>query len=318
MISFIVIGRNEGWKLQKCLQSIHNIIKNDKILDYEIIYVDSQSTDGSVDLALSFDAVRVFRITGECNAAIGRNVGAKESKGEVLFFLDGDMEIHSGFIPLVYENNKLKYPFVSGVLDEHLYDKDWIFIKKQDRSRHRNATVDTYSDTVGGVFIIEREQWEILNGMDNRLTVNEDTDFGLQMSAKRLPLLRKSEYIVTHHMNSYWQRGINLFIIGGKCSALVARKNFLKWAYWKSQIKIRYSSLLLMISMPLFFISMYAILPYITVILLRAFLSKTSKPDYKIKALYYRIVRDVIFVYSFFFRFPHRIKERYIEVKRLC
>ena len=63
MISFIIIGKNEGWRLEKCLQSIVSIVKQDKIVDYEIIYVDSRSTDDSIELAKQYGA-KAFLIKG--------------------------------------------------------------------------------------------------------------------------------------------------------------------------------------------------------------------------------------------------------------
>ena len=82
MISFIIIGKNEGWRLQKCLQSISYVVEQDAIANYEIIYVDSQSTDNSIELAKQYGA-KAFLITGECNAAIARNIGAKEAIGDI-------------------------------------------------------------------------------------------------------------------------------------------------------------------------------------------------------------------------------------------
>ena len=63
MISFIIIGKNEGWRLQKCLQSISYVVEQDAIVNYEIIYVDSQSTDNSIELAKQYGA-KAFFITG--------------------------------------------------------------------------------------------------------------------------------------------------------------------------------------------------------------------------------------------------------------
>lgn len=93
MISFIIIGRNEGWRLEKCFTSVFKTIKKDNIESFEVIYVDSKSTDNSVNVAKSYEEIKVFQIVGVCNAAIARNVGAKEAKGDILFFIDGDMEI---------------------------------------------------------------------------------------------------------------------------------------------------------------------------------------------------------------------------------
>ena len=77
MISFIVIGKNEGWKLKLCFDSIQKVVLLDQIKNYEVIYVDSRSSDDSIALAKTYPKTRVFLVTGECNAGVGRNIGAK-------------------------------------------------------------------------------------------------------------------------------------------------------------------------------------------------------------------------------------------------
>jgi glycosyltransferase involved in cell wall biosynthesis len=44
-VSVVVIGRNEGERLQRCLDSVH--AAHWQNLRYELIYVDSASTDDS-------------------------------------------------------------------------------------------------------------------------------------------------------------------------------------------------------------------------------------------------------------------------------
>ena len=106
MISFIVIGKNEGWRLTNCLDSILIFISNENITDFEIIYVDSNSTDDSIQRARAYRAVKVYLITGNCNSAIARNVGAQQAKYNILFFLDGDMELLPEFFEFVCINFK--------------------------------------------------------------------------------------------------------------------------------------------------------------------------------------------------------------------
>ena len=89
MISFIIIGRNEGWKLKKCILSVITTIQVNKLQKYDIIYVDSKSSDNSIEIAKEFKQVKVYKITGDTNAAIARNIGASEAKGEYFFFIDG-------------------------------------------------------------------------------------------------------------------------------------------------------------------------------------------------------------------------------------
>ena len=94
MISFIIIGYNEEKFLDKCFQSIYNAILCAQINKYEIIYVDSNSSDKSIAIAEVYKEVKIFKIIGKHNAAIGRNIGAKEARGDILFFIDGDLEIN--------------------------------------------------------------------------------------------------------------------------------------------------------------------------------------------------------------------------------
>ena len=50
MICFIIIGRNEGHKLVSCINSIKRTVDANNMGDYEVIYVDSKSTDNRIDL----------------------------------------------------------------------------------------------------------------------------------------------------------------------------------------------------------------------------------------------------------------------------
>ena len=94
MISVIVIGKNEGERLSTCLKSIKDALG---VLSHEVLYVDSRSTDDSLDRAHAMGA-RCFRLNAEdTTAGLGRFVGAKEARGEYLLFLDGDMQLQRGF-----------------------------------------------------------------------------------------------------------------------------------------------------------------------------------------------------------------------------
>jgi len=125
LISFIIIGRNEGWKLTHCLESIFKSAISNLLSYYEVIYVDSQSTDDSIVRANKFANIRIFLITGKYNAAIGRNIGAKEAKGDFLFFLDGDMELHPEFIKEALRLHKKDLRFISGQIEEQFYNENW-------------------------------------------------------------------------------------------------------------------------------------------------------------------------------------------------
>ena len=103
LVSVVVIGRNEGARLDACLRSVRDIegTQSGTAPDgftTELIYVDSASTDGSVALAESYGArVIVLHLARLC-AAAGRNAGWRLARGEFVLFLDGDTVLDPAFV----------------------------------------------------------------------------------------------------------------------------------------------------------------------------------------------------------------------------
>ena len=93
-ISIVVIGRNEGARLAKCLDSIRQVRG---VPIREIIYVDSASTDGSPVLAARYGAIVIVVRPERPTAAIGRNAGWRRADSDLVLFLDGDTVLHPGF-----------------------------------------------------------------------------------------------------------------------------------------------------------------------------------------------------------------------------
>lgn len=96
-VAAIVIGRNEGERLQRCLRSLLGQVRT-------IVYVDSGSSDGSVAFAEGLGVhVVPLDLSLPFTAARARNAGFShlESLGERLAyiqFVDGDCEVERGWI----------------------------------------------------------------------------------------------------------------------------------------------------------------------------------------------------------------------------
>jgi len=95
-ISVVVIGRNEGDRLVRCLESVlASDYPADKI---EVVYVDSDSTDDSCARAEGLGA-KVVRLKPERPAAaIGRNVGLRSAEHELIQFFDGDTIVDKSWL----------------------------------------------------------------------------------------------------------------------------------------------------------------------------------------------------------------------------
>lgn len=318
MISFIIIGRNEGWRLEKCLKSVKTIIEKELSVPTEILYIDSQSTDESIEISKKY-ANRTFLITGVFNAAIGRNIGAKEAKGEILFFMDGDMELREGIVSsILTEQGTLVYPFISGVEYEFLYDQDWSL--KGERIRRKFVEgEDIYKPTTGGLFATEKRLWDEVGGMDNRFSRSQDMDFGFKMSAKKIPLLRKGQLWVNHYTVFYAVRHNALSTI--KYSALLLRKHFFEKTVQLTVLKNNYSSYLLAFTLVLVLcinypFSLLAIVPYLLTICYRTVMTRkrTAVELNYFKTATNRITKDILFIYSFLTFYPSKPTISYREV----
>lgn len=88
-LSVIVPVLDGGADFERCLAAL----ADSEFRDFELIVVDDGSTDGSAGLAASYGA-RIVRSPGRCGPGASRNLGSEHARGEVLFFLDADCEIH--------------------------------------------------------------------------------------------------------------------------------------------------------------------------------------------------------------------------------
>src|SRR5262245_32426939 len=96
-LGVVAIGRNEGERLRRCLTSLSG-------QGLTIVYVDSGSEDGSVELAQSMGAdVVELDMSRPFTAARARNQGAErlrevDPRARFVQFIDGDCELAEGWL----------------------------------------------------------------------------------------------------------------------------------------------------------------------------------------------------------------------------
>ena len=93
LVSVIVPAYNEEMVIGECIKSL----QNQTYKNLEIIFIDDGSTDQTLEIVKNFKGVKIFEQNhgGSGNA---RNLGARESKGEILSFVDADMTFNQEFI----------------------------------------------------------------------------------------------------------------------------------------------------------------------------------------------------------------------------
>lgn len=96
-VGLVAIGRNEGERLRRCLESAKRQVD-------KLVYVDSGSSDGSVELARALGAdVVELDLTQPFTAARARNAGFARLKQRVpelayVQFVDGDCELDPAWV----------------------------------------------------------------------------------------------------------------------------------------------------------------------------------------------------------------------------
>jgi len=308
-ISFIVIGKNVEKTLKGSIESIYDAIEYCEILDFEILYIDSKSADDSVLIAKEFQNIRIFQITGKTNAAVGRNIGAIESKGDILCFLDGDMYLEPAFISKVIIDGELIYPFISGQLKNVFYNEEWQVVGEN--LLFPKLANDKYFTTTGGYFIITKDLWQNVGGMNTKYKRGEDIDLGLRLSKIGVKLLRKKDLFVNHHTIHYqdksrfWKMLFDGSLHYG--TSVLYRDHFFNKHIYPRILRNSYTLILLICCASCTFLSGWCLLPYFTMQFIRAFYQDRK---FRVTVLFekfiYFTLTDVLSVIGFLIFHPQK------------
>lgn len=313
MISFITISKNQSIYLEKCLKSIIKFIIDNKINSYEIIYVDSESNENNIEIALAYNVSKVMLVKGQVNAAIARNVGAKIAIGEYLFFIDGDMEIIPAFYSEVFtDNGYLKYNFVSGQFINIYYDKKGRILYT-DENIKKNINKDTKETTVGGLFLIKKKLWQSVGGMKEKYKRSHDLDLGLRLSKTGNLLIRKGKIAAVHHTVMYQSSDRMWDMFKEKKifyqSSVLYKDHILNIYIYKFIIRKDYTLIIFILSILLsFFLSKYFFLLYVSILILRSILNTIKTKINIFRITYFNLLKDLgtfVFLFTFFPKIPN-------------
>jgi GT2 family glycosyltransferase len=100
-VSIIILNYNGKRNLETCLTSV----MQSQFKELEIILVDNNSTDGSVDFVRThFPNVKVIENNKNVGFAEGNNIGAKNSLGAYLIFLNNDTKVTAQWVERMVES----------------------------------------------------------------------------------------------------------------------------------------------------------------------------------------------------------------------
>ncbi len=209
VLSIVVIGRNEGQRLARCLESAAAMrgVSGQK----QIIYVDSASTDESPAIARTFDAEVIVLSAENSTAARGRNAGWRSARAPLVLFLDGDTVLHENFpqlaldalvhdstVAAVWGHRRELHPEDS--LYNRVLDLDWIY-----------APGDT--DYCGGDVLMRRCALEQVDGFDSTLIAGEEPELCRRLRHCGYRIRHIDSPMTGHdlnitHFRQYWRRAL--------------------------------------------------------------------------------------------------------------
>lgn len=197
-ISVVIPTYNAAKTLHQCLAALSHSTCSPK----EIIVVNDNSTDNSVEIANCYN-VRVINNENENGANICRNLGANTATGDVVLFIDSDVQIHSDTIALVaqnFDNENVDavvgcystYPEQKGLMTK--YKNLWI--------RYSYLKSKKEIDWIfGAVSAIKRDVFNKMGGFDSELHAKhgvDDLELGKRLTSNGYKITLNKNVEVDH------------------------------------------------------------------------------------------------------------------------
>ena len=207
-VGIIIIGRNEGERLRACFESIIQFSVN-------CVYVDSDSTDGSVKLANSFGIKAIsLDMSVPFSAARARNVGAEfilknREDIEFLQFIDGDCTLNSEWISTALSVCQPQTAIVCGRRKEK-YPKESVYNQLCDIEWN---TPLGYAKSCGGDFLIKTDCFKTVEGFNPSVVAGEEPELCYRLREKGFHILRIDHDMTYHDANihnfkQHWMRSV--------------------------------------------------------------------------------------------------------------
>jgi cellulose synthase/poly-beta-1,6-N-acetylglucosamine synthase-like glycosyltransferase len=206
LVSIVVIGRNEGDRLARCLDSIAQV--HHPTFDIEVLYVDSGSVDHSIPLAEARGARVIPLHPDRPSAALGRNAGWRAAQGATVLFLDGDTILHPDFVAnsladlatdpnaVVWGHRREIHPEQS--IYNRVLDLDWIY-------------APGHTLYCGGDALFRHSILAATNGFDETLIAGEEPELCRRIAALNHTILHVDRPMTGHDLaitrwSQYWKR----------------------------------------------------------------------------------------------------------------
>ena len=234
----VVIGRNEGQRLATCLESLIKHLKH-------IVYVDSGSTDDSIDIAKKLGVEIIpLDMSTPFTAARARNEGAnyldkKYKNLKYIQFIDGDCELQSKWLKLGFDflEKNDEYAIACGRCRERYPEKT---IYNQLCDIEWNTSVGDI-DACGGIALVRFDAYRSVNGFRNDLIAGEEPEMCFRLREKGWKIRRIDAEMALHDaamtkFSQWWKRTIRAGYAFTLCSSIHGKSEEKLWVRERNRI----------------------------------------------------------------------------------
>ena len=234
-VGIVVVGRNEGGRLMRCLASCRDLAET-------LVYVDSGSQDGSADRARSLGA-HVVELDEDLpfTAARARNAGLDTLVGilpdvEMIQFIDGDCELSSSWLRLG-SHFLAEHPEVAAVSGRRRE-------QHADASRYNRITDIEWNlpigegRTCGGDVLVRVSAVLEIGGYDPSLIAGEEIDLSIRLRQHGYRIWRLNADMTVHdaaidRFGQWWRRQVRS---GHAYAQLLHRHGDREDTYWRRRV----------------------------------------------------------------------------------
>ncbi|MER5174038.1 glycosyltransferase [Thioclava kandeliae] len=203
----VVIGRNEGKRLISCIDSLSDF--------KQVIYVDSGSTDGSVDVAQARRArVLALDMSLPFTAARARNEGLELLRRslpgvEFVQFIDGDCELRSGWLEDALET-MFSRPLAGVVCGRRRERFPEASVYNAQCDREWNTPIGL-ARSCGGDALMRMDALDEVGGYDPTMIAGEEPELCVRLRAKGWEIHRIDVEMTWHdaaifRFGQFWKR----------------------------------------------------------------------------------------------------------------